>query len=217
MSIGEAANAIGISADTLRRWDRAGQVQSYRTDRGFRRIPVWKSPGSRAAHYGTARKPTSPLGTDSTASSAPSKSTASWHESRSKQARSWSPLPSHATRSRTSASHPDLTLRRSEGHRRDDRARRQPPPPHGPYPTALADRHRAKSSRERPSRSDRPLATPNAVTCGRPRSIGIGLVVAASGSQGQDFCNARRCQQPEAKSPQSRKGRSRKSAVDLND
>jgi molybdopterin-binding protein len=40
MSIGEAANAIGISADTLRRWDRAGQVQSYRTDRGFRRIPV---------------------------------------------------------------------------------------------------------------------------------------------------------------------------------
>ena len=40
MSIGEAANAIGISADTLRRWDRAGEVQSYRTDRGHRRIPV---------------------------------------------------------------------------------------------------------------------------------------------------------------------------------
>jgi len=39
-SIGEAADAIGISADTLRRWDRAGQVQSYRTDRGHRRIPV---------------------------------------------------------------------------------------------------------------------------------------------------------------------------------
>ena len=40
MSIGEAANAIGISADTLRRWDRAGKIQSYRTDRGHRRIPV---------------------------------------------------------------------------------------------------------------------------------------------------------------------------------
>jgi molybdopterin-binding protein len=40
MSIGQAANAIGISADTLRRWDRAGEVQSYRTDRGHRRIPV---------------------------------------------------------------------------------------------------------------------------------------------------------------------------------
>jgi molybdopterin-binding protein len=40
MSIGEAANAIGISLDTLRRWDRAGQVQSYRTVRGHRRIPV---------------------------------------------------------------------------------------------------------------------------------------------------------------------------------
>ena len=32
MSIGEAANAIGVRADTLRRWDRAGQVQSYRTE-----------------------------------------------------------------------------------------------------------------------------------------------------------------------------------------
>lgn len=40
MSIGEAANAIGVSADTLRRWDRAGQVQSYRTERGHRRILV---------------------------------------------------------------------------------------------------------------------------------------------------------------------------------
>ncbi|MFZ0976437.1 MAG: helix-turn-helix domain-containing protein [Solirubrobacteraceae bacterium] len=39
MSIGEAANAIGISADTLRRWNRAGKIQSYRTDRGHRRIP----------------------------------------------------------------------------------------------------------------------------------------------------------------------------------
>lgn len=40
MSIGEAAHAIGISADTLRRWDRAGKIQSYRTDHNHRRIPV---------------------------------------------------------------------------------------------------------------------------------------------------------------------------------
>jgi molybdopterin-binding protein len=40
MSIGEAANAIGVSADTLRRWDQAGEVQSYRTDSGHRRIPA---------------------------------------------------------------------------------------------------------------------------------------------------------------------------------
>jgi molybdopterin-binding protein len=40
MSIGEAAQAIGISADTLRRWDRAGKVRSYRTDGNRRRIPV---------------------------------------------------------------------------------------------------------------------------------------------------------------------------------
>jgi molybdopterin-binding protein len=40
MSIGEAAKAIGISVDTLRRWDQTGEVQSYRTPRGFRRIPV---------------------------------------------------------------------------------------------------------------------------------------------------------------------------------
>jgi molybdopterin-binding protein len=40
MSAGEAAIAIGISVDTLRRWDRAGKIESYRTDRNQRRIPV---------------------------------------------------------------------------------------------------------------------------------------------------------------------------------
>jgi molybdopterin-binding protein len=40
MSIGEAANAIGTSAHTVRRWDRAGKVQSYRTDSNHRRIPL---------------------------------------------------------------------------------------------------------------------------------------------------------------------------------
>lgn len=29
--IGEAETAIGISTDTVQRWDRAGQVRSYRT------------------------------------------------------------------------------------------------------------------------------------------------------------------------------------------
>jgi molybdopterin-binding protein len=40
MSIREAASVIGISVDTLRRWDRLGKVQSYRTDRNHRRILV---------------------------------------------------------------------------------------------------------------------------------------------------------------------------------
>ncbi len=38
--MGEAADAIGVSVDTLRRWDRAGKIQSYRTERNHRRIPV---------------------------------------------------------------------------------------------------------------------------------------------------------------------------------
>ena len=48
MSIGEAAIVIGVSADTLRRWDRVGQVQSYRTERGHRRLQAeqaWLSQG----------------------------------------------------------------------------------------------------------------------------------------------------------------------------
>jgi molybdopterin-binding protein len=37
--LGEAARAIGVSADTLRRWDRAGRVQTFRDAANRRRVP----------------------------------------------------------------------------------------------------------------------------------------------------------------------------------
>jgi molybdopterin-binding protein len=37
MSLGEAAEAIGVSVDTLRRWDRVGKLQTHR-DGGNRRV-----------------------------------------------------------------------------------------------------------------------------------------------------------------------------------
>jgi molybdopterin-binding protein len=36
--IGEAAKAIGVSQDTLRRWDRAGKLRTQRDDRGRRLV-----------------------------------------------------------------------------------------------------------------------------------------------------------------------------------
>jgi molybdopterin-binding protein len=39
LSLGEAAHAIGVSADTLRRWDRAGKLRTIRDDRNRRRVP----------------------------------------------------------------------------------------------------------------------------------------------------------------------------------
>jgi molybdopterin-binding protein len=38
LSLGEAAKAIGVSADTLRRWDRAGKLRTRRDERGRRRV-----------------------------------------------------------------------------------------------------------------------------------------------------------------------------------
>jgi molybdopterin-binding protein len=37
--IGEAAKAIGVSADTLRRWDHAGKLRTVRDERNRRRVP----------------------------------------------------------------------------------------------------------------------------------------------------------------------------------
>ncbi len=37
LTLGEAARAIGVSADTLRRWDRAGKMRTHR-DRRNRRL-----------------------------------------------------------------------------------------------------------------------------------------------------------------------------------
>ncbi len=39
LTLGEAARAIGVSADTLRRWDRAGKLRTVRDDRNRRLVP----------------------------------------------------------------------------------------------------------------------------------------------------------------------------------
>jgi molybdopterin-binding protein len=38
LSLGEAARALGVSADTLRRWDRSGKLQTHRDERNRRRV-----------------------------------------------------------------------------------------------------------------------------------------------------------------------------------
>jgi molybdopterin-binding protein len=40
LSLGDAAAAIGVSVDTLRRWDRSGKLSTRRDDRNRRRVPA---------------------------------------------------------------------------------------------------------------------------------------------------------------------------------
>jgi molybdopterin-binding protein len=40
VGIGEAAKMLGVSTDTLRRWDRAGRLKTTRDARNRRRVPV---------------------------------------------------------------------------------------------------------------------------------------------------------------------------------
>jgi molybdopterin-binding protein len=40
LTLGEAAKAIGVSADTLRRWDRTGKLRTIRDPRNRRLVPV---------------------------------------------------------------------------------------------------------------------------------------------------------------------------------
>jgi molybdopterin-binding protein len=40
LSVGEAARAIGVSVDTLRRWDRNGKLKTTRDARNQRRVPT---------------------------------------------------------------------------------------------------------------------------------------------------------------------------------
>ncbi len=40
MTLGEAAKAIGVSVDTLRRWDRTGKLHTIRDSRNRRRVPA---------------------------------------------------------------------------------------------------------------------------------------------------------------------------------
>jgi molybdopterin-binding protein len=39
LSLGEAAREIGVSVDTLRRWELAGKVRAVRDERNRRRVP----------------------------------------------------------------------------------------------------------------------------------------------------------------------------------
>jgi molybdopterin-binding protein len=40
LTLGEAARAIGVSQDTLRRWERAGKLRTQRDDRNRRLVPA---------------------------------------------------------------------------------------------------------------------------------------------------------------------------------
>jgi molybdopterin-binding protein len=40
LSLGDAARALGVSVDTLRRWDRAGKIRVTRDARNQRRVPT---------------------------------------------------------------------------------------------------------------------------------------------------------------------------------
>jgi molybdopterin-binding protein len=40
LSLGEAAAALGVSLDTLRRWDRAGRLETVRDSRNHRLVPA---------------------------------------------------------------------------------------------------------------------------------------------------------------------------------
>lgn len=38
LSVSEAAHELGVSADTIRRWDKAGRLKSFRTPTNHRRF-----------------------------------------------------------------------------------------------------------------------------------------------------------------------------------
>ena len=40
LSLGEAAAALGVSVDTLRRWDRSGKLKTERDERNHRLVPA---------------------------------------------------------------------------------------------------------------------------------------------------------------------------------
>jgi len=40
LGLGDAARAIGVSVDTLRRWDRSGKIRTVRDERNRRRVPA---------------------------------------------------------------------------------------------------------------------------------------------------------------------------------
>ena len=48
LTLGEAARALGVSADTLRRWDRAGKLRTVRDARNRRLVPARRGRAARA-------------------------------------------------------------------------------------------------------------------------------------------------------------------------
>jgi molybdopterin-binding protein len=57
LTLGEAARALGVSVDTLRRWDRAGKLETTRDDRNRRLVPVAEVErlGGRPPRHSTGR------------------------------------------------------------------------------------------------------------------------------------------------------------------
>jgi molybdopterin-binding protein len=53
--MGQAARSLGVSQDTLRRWDRAGKLRTRRDERNRRRVPVSEVErlAARPARHGT--------------------------------------------------------------------------------------------------------------------------------------------------------------------
>src|SRR3954451_13831446 len=49
LPLGDAARAIGVSVDTLRRWDRDGKIRTTRDEHNRRRVPAREGERLRAA------------------------------------------------------------------------------------------------------------------------------------------------------------------------
>ena len=69
LSLGEAAVALGVSVDTLRRWDRAGRIKTTRDARNRRLVSASevRRLSARPQRHRTGAREARP-GTDSTAS-----------------------------------------------------------------------------------------------------------------------------------------------------
>lgn len=66
LSIGEAAEYLGVSRDTLRRWEKRGKMKSYRTPGGRRRYTVYDlelalKPPKTVPHLIPKQKPEPPI------------------------------------------------------------------------------------------------------------------------------------------------------------
>ena len=74
--MGEAARALDVSVDTLRRWDKDGKLSTVRDERNRRRVPATEVRRLGSRPRAIARASRSPRATASPASCARSRSTA---------------------------------------------------------------------------------------------------------------------------------------------